>query len=53
MVIDRLTVWQAASSTDALKVILIGVAISVPAIAGYTIYSYRVFGGKTGELKYA
>lgn len=53
VVIDRLTVWQAASSTDALKVILIGVAISVPAIAGYTIYSYRVFGGKTGELKYA
>jgi len=25
----------------------------VPAIAGYTVFSYRVFRGKTGELKYA
>jgi cytochrome bd ubiquinol oxidase subunit II len=53
VVIDRLTVWQAASSTGALEFILVGVCISVPAIAGYTIYSYRVFRGKTGELKYA
>jgi cytochrome d ubiquinol oxidase subunit II len=53
VVIDRLTIWQAASSPDALKFILVGVAISVPAIAAYTIYSYWVFRGKTGELKYA
>lgn len=53
VVIDRLTLWQAASSPAALKVILIGVCISVPAIAGYTVFSYRVFRGKTGELKYA
>ena len=33
--------------------ILVGVCISVPAIAGYTVFSYRVFRGKTGELKYA
>ncbi len=50
---DRLTIWQAASSAAALKVILIGVLISVPAIAGYTIFSYWVFRGKAGELKYA
>jgi len=53
VVIDRLTIWQAASSPAALKFILVGVCISVPAIAGYTIYSYWVFRGKTGELKYA
>jgi cytochrome d ubiquinol oxidase subunit II len=53
VVIDRLTIWQAASSTDALEFILVGVCISVPAIAAYTVYSYRVFRGKTGELKYA
>ncbi|MEO8935753.1 MAG: cytochrome d ubiquinol oxidase subunit II [Burkholderiaceae bacterium] len=53
VVIDQLTVWQAASSPDALKFMLVGVCISVPAIAGYTIFSYRVFRGKTGELKYA
>jgi cytochrome d ubiquinol oxidase subunit II len=53
VVIDRLTVWQAASSPAALKVILFGVCISVPAIAAYTVFSYRVFRGKTGELRYA
>ncbi|MFT3956851.1 MAG: cytochrome d ubiquinol oxidase subunit II [Piscinibacter sp.] len=53
VVIDRLTIWQAASSPAALKVILFGVCISVPAIVAYTAFSYRVFGGKTGELRYA
>ena len=53
VVIDRLTIWQAASSPEALKVILIGVAISVPAIAGYTVFSYWVFRGKASDLKYA
>ena len=53
VVIDRLTLWQAASSTAALEFIAVGVAISVPAIVGYKIFSYRVFRGKTGELKYA
>jgi len=53
VVIDRLTIWEAASSTDALKFILVGVVICVPPIAGYTIYSYRVFRGKTSELTYA
>jgi cytochrome d ubiquinol oxidase subunit II len=53
VVIDQLTIWQAASSPAALKVILFGICISVPAIAGYTVFSYRVFRGKTGELRYA
>ena len=53
VVIDRLTIWQAANSPAALKVILVGVCISVPAIAGYTVFSYRVFRGKTGALTYA
>jgi cytochrome bd ubiquinol oxidase subunit II len=53
VVIDRLTLWQAASSPAALKIILVGVCVSVPAIAGYTVFSYWVFRGKTGELKYA
>ena len=53
VVMDRLTVWQAASATESLVVIGIGCAVTVPAIAGYTVFSYRVFRGKTGELKYA
>lgn len=53
VVIDRLTIWEAASSPAALKVILVGVCISVPAIVAYTAFAYRVFGGKTVELRYA
>ncbi|MBL8304227.1 MAG: cytochrome d ubiquinol oxidase subunit II [Ideonella sp.] len=53
VVIDKLTLWQAASSPEALKVILVGVVITVPAIAAYTVFAYRVFGGKATELTYA
>jgi cytochrome bd ubiquinol oxidase subunit II len=53
VLIDRLTVWDAASSPAALKVILIGVCISVPAILGYTVLAYRVFRGKAAALTYA
>ena len=53
VVIDQLTIWQAASSPAALKVILIGVAVAVPAIAAYTVLAYRIFGGKATALNYA
>lgn len=52
IVIDRLTVWQAASATESLVVIGIGVAITLPAIIVYTVYMYRVFWGKARELTY-
>ena len=48
VVIDRLTIWQAASSAASLKVILVGVVITVPAIAAYTVFSYRVFRAMPG-----
>jgi cytochrome d ubiquinol oxidase subunit II len=53
VVIDRLTIWDAASATESLAVILIGCAITVPTIVGYTIYAYRVFWGKAEPLSYA
>ncbi|MBL8305471.1 MAG: cytochrome d ubiquinol oxidase subunit II [Rubrivivax sp.] len=53
VVMDRLTLWQAASATESLAVIAIGCAITVPAIVGYTVFSYRVFRGKTAPLSYA
>jgi cytochrome bd ubiquinol oxidase subunit II len=52
IVIDRLTVWQAASATESLAVIGIGVAITLPAIIVYTVFMYRVFWGKARELTY-
>jgi len=53
VVIDKLTIWQAASATAALAVIAFGCAITVPTIIGYTIFSYRIFRGKTKPLAYA
>ncbi len=52
LVVDRITVWQAASSPEALKIILIGAVFVLPAIIGYTIFSYRVFSGKARDLNY-
>jgi cytochrome bd ubiquinol oxidase subunit II len=52
LVVDRLDLWQAASATASLKFILVGVAITVPAIAAYTVYSYKVFWGKAEDLHY-
>ncbi|HEY0887236.1 MAG TPA: cytochrome d ubiquinol oxidase subunit II, partial [Ramlibacter sp.] len=52
IVIDRLTVWQAASATKSLIFIFVGVAITVPAIIVYTVYMYRVFWGPAEALSY-
>jgi cytochrome d ubiquinol oxidase subunit II len=53
VVMDRLTIWEAASAPASLKVILFGTALTVPAIIGYTVFAYRVFWGKARELSYA
>ncbi|MBB4842171.1 cytochrome d ubiquinol oxidase subunit II [Paucibacter oligotrophus] len=53
VIMDRMTVWQAAAATDSLRFILWGAALTVPAILGYTVFAYRVFWGKSGELNYA
>jgi cytochrome d ubiquinol oxidase subunit II len=52
LVIDKLTIWQAASAPQPLKIILVGVLIVLPMIIGYTIFSYRVFNGKAQHLTY-
>lgn len=52
VVIDRLLAVDAASSPEALRVILLGTLFSVPAILGYTFFTYRVFRGKAQPLSY-
>lgn len=53
IVIDKLTVWQAASAHESLVVIFAGVAVTLPAIIVYTVFMYRVFWGKASPLSYA
>jgi cytochrome d ubiquinol oxidase subunit II len=52
LVVDRLNVWQAASSPEALMVIFYGVVIVLPVIIAYTVFAYRVFWGKSTALNY-
>ncbi|HUR90168.1 MAG TPA: cytochrome d ubiquinol oxidase subunit II, partial [Ramlibacter sp.] len=52
IVLDRLTIWDAAADTKSLTFIFVGVAITLPAIIIYTVFMYRVFWGKAVELKY-
>jgi cytochrome bd ubiquinol oxidase subunit II len=52
LVLDRLTLWQAASATESLWFVLWGILVAVPAVIGYSAYCYRVFGGKAEPLSY-
>jgi cytochrome d ubiquinol oxidase subunit II len=52
LVVDRIDIWQAASAPESLMFILVGAAIVLPCIVGYTIYAYRVFWGKASHLSY-
>jgi cytochrome d ubiquinol oxidase subunit II len=52
LVVDRITYLDAASAPESLGFMLVGVAITLPAIIGYTAWSYRVFWGKARELRY-
>jgi cytochrome bd ubiquinol oxidase subunit II len=52
VVVDRLTIWDAAAHPSALKVLFIAAAVVLPFIIGYTILSYRVFRGKANAKLY-
>ena len=52
LVIDKINIWQAASSPEALLVIFYGVVVVLPIIIAYTVFSYRVFWGKSTQLRY-
>ena len=47
-----ITIAEAASAPESLALILVGTLFVLPAIAGYTVFAYRVFGGKAEDLRY-
>lgn len=49
---EQLTIWEAASSIDSLKIIFIGTVIVLPTIFAYTIFAHRVFSGKISDISY-
>jgi cytochrome d ubiquinol oxidase subunit II len=52
VVLDRLTVWDAAAAPSSLKFVFAGVALVLPFTAAYTVFVYRVFHGKATDLGY-
>ena len=52
LVIDRIHVWQGTIAPESMGVILAGAVVVLPMIIGYTVFAYRVFWGKSTELKY-
>ena len=52
LVIDRITLWEAAAATSSLKIMAVGAGFTLPMIIGYTIYVYRVFWGRSEDLSY-
>ena len=49
---EQMTIWEAASSTEALSIILVGTLFVLPVILGYTVLAYFIFRGKATKLSY-
>ena len=52
VVINKLTIWETASSEASLKFAFVGTVIAVPMIFIYTVFIYRIFSGKSSLLSY-
>ena len=52
VVIDRITLWQAAAADESLRFLLIGAVLTMPVILAYSLFSYSVFKGKATALAY-
>jgi cytochrome d ubiquinol oxidase subunit II len=52
LVVDRMTIWQAAAAESSLRFVLVGALVVLPMIIAYTLFSYRVFWGKARSLTY-
>jgi len=52
LVVDQLTIWQAASAPESLMIIFVGACVVLPVIIGYTAFAYRIFRGKAQPLEY-
>jgi cytochrome d ubiquinol oxidase subunit II len=52
VVLDRITIYEAAAATKSLLFVFVGVAIVLPFTVAYTVYVYNVFRGKATGLSY-
>lgn len=52
LIMDRMTIWEAAAAPKSLMFIFVGAVIVLPVIIGYSVFAYRVFRGKATDLHY-
>jgi cytochrome bd ubiquinol oxidase subunit II len=52
LVVECITIWDAASAPESLKIILAGALVVLPMIIGYTVFVYKIFHGKATVLRY-
>jgi len=52
IILGRMTIQESAASTASLQFVFYGTVLTLPLIVVYTIYVYRVFGGKLESLEY-
>ena len=52
LVVDEMTIWDAAAAPESLMVIFVGAAVVLPVIVAYSVFVYRVFRGKATPLEY-
>jgi cytochrome d ubiquinol oxidase subunit II len=52
VVVDRLTLWQAAAAPNSLAFIFAGAVVVIPVMAAFNAYAYWVFRGKARALSY-
>src|SRR5882762_4649020 len=52
VIVDRMSLWQAAAAPESLIFILVGAVVVLPVMAASAAYSYWVFRGKARKLSY-
>ncbi|MEO0574730.1 MAG: cytochrome d ubiquinol oxidase subunit II [Pseudomonadota bacterium] len=52
LVLDEITIWDAASAPESLMIIFFGAVFVLPIIIAYSVFAYRVFWGKAVALEY-
>ncbi|MEO8466321.1 MAG: cytochrome d ubiquinol oxidase subunit II [Gammaproteobacteria bacterium] len=52
VVLDRMTVWDAAAAHNSLQFVLVGVVLVLPFTLLYTVFVYYLFRGKVQNLTY-
>ncbi|MFN3238459.1 MAG: cytochrome d ubiquinol oxidase subunit II [Pseudomonadales bacterium] len=52
IILGRMTIYEAAASRESLQFVFVGTVVTLPLILMYTVFVYRVFGGKLDSLEY-